>query len=919
MKNLVILYFILLFGILSIKRANGQALADSLVTVGGTIWFSEDGSYTFENFDPIVSNVALKIYTINGVLVDSILSNVDGSYEFDSLISGKYFITIENSNFTEGSLIGLLSCLGNGGDDDVDNDDNGFGDNTVQTNIIDLTFGKEPDGNGSKNYTIDFCFENRCMLQHPKMAATCLLADTFCSINDFNFNCSRMLSPPLIGDAPNPLCFRGTPGGAPHNMTWFAFVAGTGNYTLHVEFFGCVGGQSSAQFGIFQFDENPCDFSTRNEIVCHGGQCVTGAVYIPSDLFIPGQVYYFWIDGCAGSICSFSILTIGDYKPYTPPLNTQISSIINDPILNGIMSVKTDDAAKLQHTWMITDPDSIITNVKTNGNLLEFILNKVGNYRVTLLSNFNNCDTSVIENEHFDFYCRDPKVDLLKIMLFADVNANGLFDSTDYPLSNGHVKINEFISLTGLNGETSGNVGIGINNIYVTMPYGNWVNSGYNGTVTIIDTQKVKLSIPFIPVVTPNSGILSVSGPPFRCNTDIYISSNFYNTGGKLLDATFVMIPDEKLSYTFSPNFTNSDSLGYYWHIDSLLPGKKFTTKSNFSIPDALLGDTLRFKYFVIDNNNDTIDSFFINEVVRCAFDPNDKLTHPDRLGKENYTLFDENIVYTIRFQNTGNDTAFYVKIIDREFQFYFDLNSLIVLESSHKVKTSFNSNFDLEFEFENIVLPDSTTNYSLSQGYVSFTAKSLRDFPENFQIFNSAAIIFDKNPPIFTNVVKNTLVSKLPCPSDVITLKENYLYSVGIGNNYKWYDCSTNEAIANENDQIFYPKESGSYYVKVTGDFCTIQSNCIDFISTITKDEIGNYLVYYPSPTIDILKLESNLEIEYVEVFDFLNQKLISNHSYSGQSLIEEINVSNLNFGIYLLKVKTKGGRIFFNNFLKG
>lgn len=60
-----------------------------------------------------------------------------------------------------------------------------------------------------------------------------------------------------------------------------------------------------------------------------------------------------------------------------------------------------------------------------------------------------------------------------------------------------------------------------------------------------------------------------------------------------------------------------------------------------------------------------TSDTFAYSEILRCAIDPNDKQVSPSRSepSGSNYTQLEETLRYTIRFQNTGNDTAFTVRI----------------------------------------------------------------------------------------------------------------------------------------------------------------------------------------------------------------------------------------------------------------
>ncbi|MBX2892220.1 MAG: hypothetical protein KF734_14930 [Saprospiraceae bacterium] len=61
-------------------------------------------------------------------------------------------------------------------------------------------------------------------------------------------------------------------------------------------------------------------------------------------------------------------------------------------------------------------------------------------------------------------------------------------------------------------------------------------------------------------------------------------------------------------------------------------------------------------------------------------------------------------------------------------------------------------------FAFSNIILPDSATNLAASQGFVMFKIDQQPDVPLQAQIFNSAAIYFDFNPPVITNQTLHTV-----------------------------------------------------------------------------------------------------------------------------------------------------------------
>ena len=133
------------------------------------------------------------------------------------------------------------------------------------------------------------------------------------------------------------------------------------------------------------------------------------------------------------------------------------------------------------------------------------------------------------------------------------------------------------------------------------------------------------------------------------------------------------------------------------------------------------------------------------------AYDPNDKQGLPLGVGEEHYIAVNGQIDYRIRFQNTGTDTAFTVVILDTLSEF-LDISSVRPGASSHDYTFQLLENRVLEFRFDNILLPDSTTNLDASQGFVQFTVMQVQDNPVGTVIENSAAIYFDLNEPVTTN-----------------------------------------------------------------------------------------------------------------------------------------------------------------------
>ena len=140
-----------------------------------------------------------------------------------------------------------------------------------------------------------------------------------------------------------------------------------------------------------------------------------------------------------------------------------------------------------------------------------------------------------------------------------------------------------------------------------------------------------------------------------------------------------------------------------------------------------------------------------------AAYDPNDKLAQPTGYGADHFLSPQTPIDYSIRFQNTGNDTARRVIILDTLSSF-LDIQSIEFGASSHPFTPSIIGSNILRFKFQPILLPDSTTNEVASQGFVSFRIRPKAETPIGTLIENQAAIYFDFNPPVTTPPVFHTI-----------------------------------------------------------------------------------------------------------------------------------------------------------------
>ena len=133
----------------------------------------------------------------------------------------------------------------------------------------------------------------------------------------------------------------------------------------------------------------------------------------------------------------------------------------------------------------------------------------------------------------------------------------------------------------------------------------------------------------------------------------------------------------------------------------------------------------------------------------------------PAGIGVGHQTLPSEELTYTIRFQNTGNDTAYDVRLLDT-LDSDLDLSTFRIISYSHPVEVKLKANGVLTCLFEQIMLPDSGADFNGSQGFFKYSilAKNLIALPA--RVTNRAAIYFDFNLPVLTNEVLNTLTSSI-------------------------------------------------------------------------------------------------------------------------------------------------------------
>jgi uncharacterized repeat protein (TIGR01451 family) len=255
---------------------------------------------------------------------------------------------------------------------------------------------------------------------------------------------------------------------------------------------------------------------------------------------------------------------------------------------------------------------------------------------------------------------------------------------------------------------------------------------------------------------------------PVRAGTKTTYLLEYKNEGSvAAVNTKLSFIKSGKLSVVATiPAYSSVSGDTLTWNLNTLAPATAGSIRIETLLappPVATIYDSLYSKAIITQTNTDVRpynDTLKLRQLVTGPYDPNDKTeTHGGYLAPQQIAN-GEYLNYVIRFQNTGNDTAFNVVIRDT-LPATLDAATVEMTGSSDGYLLSITDN-KLTWQFEDIRLPDSNTNEKKSHGYISFRVRPMNTVTSGTTIENTSSIYFDFNPPIRTNTAR-TLVRTLP------------------------------------------------------------------------------------------------------------------------------------------------------------
>jgi hypothetical protein len=318
---------------------------------------------------------------------------------------------------------------------------------------------------------------------------------------------------------------------------------------------------------------------------------------------------------------------------------------------------------------------------------------------------------------------------------------------------------------------------------------------------------------------------------------------------------------------------------------------------------------------------------YFLTDTVMASLDPNDKAVFPAGPVSSGYVTSDTNYLdYTVRFQNTGTDTAFNIIITDTLSE-HLNLASLQVLSSSHDYNVQLRNNI-VQWSFNDILLPDSNVNEPLSHGYVRYRIKPLPTLTAGTEIKNKAAIYFDYNEAVITNQTITPVINILP-----VTLVAFNVHHIGCAkvqlawstsseshnayftversvNGQEWkalaiINGSGNSHVVNDYSYTDYTAVTGTVYYRLKQTDADGKSS-YSFLRSVNCSTNNFFVKVYPNPLQEVLYINtSSTSFKYV-LYDgrgvVLTQKSINGNTAS-------VSTAMLSKGVYFIRLITADG----------
>lgn len=387
----------------------------------------------------------------------------------------------------------------------------------------------------------------------------------------------------------------------------------------------------------------------------------------------------------------------------------------------------------------------------------------------------------VMENDNGDRWIVDNirmHQNLLRVVAFLDLNNNGIKEITEnyFNIGNYQVSVNngtttnystnsEALYINPINGTDLYDISFAIHpeytGYYSSLTNYNDLNPALLGLNTTLYLPITKTNL--ISDVGTYVCSLTTPRPGFNYYNQIY----YYNNGEFVENGTIEFTKPTNFTITnISDANAVQNATGFTLNYSDLQPFEwrsVLITMTVPPIPTVQIGQIVTSSVTINCNNTEIFsnnNSGYSTDCISSSYDPNDiNENHGPTIVKDNFTT-DDYLVYTIRFQNTGNASTSTVRVED-----FLDtkLNPATVrmIGGSHEFILSMQNNH-LVWKFDPIYLSPMSVDEANSNGYITFKVKPFPGYVVGDIIPNTASIYFDTNPAIVTNTFQTEFIAAL-------------------------------------------------------------------------------------------------------------------------------------------------------------
>lgn len=366
--------------------------------------------------------------------------------------------------------------------------------------------------------------------------------------------------------------------------------------------------------------------------------------------------------------------------------------------------------------------------------------------------------------------------------VFRDFNGNGIQDSLDiglpgFPLESAPLNLN---TISNTSGAFQFSVNLDTHTVELPfIPQHHTLPSPPSSTYTTIPDSigQVIGGHNFGLVPTPNIHDLEISLSPVTPVRPGFLASyqiQCKNVGSTTQNSSIEWVHPDTLSFISSslPYTSYNDTTStLLWNLGNLAPYTEISFTVSFQVPvTLLLGGNINSVIHILPitgdiEPQDNQDSLV--QTVTGSFDPNDKQVLSSPVLSPDMVSNQQEIDYLIRFQNTGTDTAFTV-IVEDTMSNKLDWSTFQMIDASHSYRLSISEDGLFSWRFDDILLPDSNVNEQKSHGFIRFQIAPNPDLLIGDTIQNQAAIFFDYNEPVWTNISQTPVAIPTSLPLEL-------------------------------------------------------------------------------------------------------------------------------------------------------